>query len=413
MRIAFSANPLPGHIVPMIPLLRAAIRAGHTVALLTSAEAAPFVRAEADPRVAVLAAGPATLAAMGDMARATGASPFTDPRPPVIADYFAGHRVDASLDDAIAAAYGWRPDVVVSESLDHVGPLVASVLGVPFVRHTLGPERPEAIRAAMAAALARTATAHGVLVPPVAAWIDAYPAFLEDPSATRPGRRVPIRPEPHSAAGGPDRTGALALGRFRPTVLLTTGTVFTDGDLVDRTLASVAATGIPMRVLTTSLPGTAPRPSTRVGDLRVVDVAFRPLAELLPEVDAVITVGGAGTVLGALTAGVPMVVMPRGADHEVNAARAVAAGAARRVDGPDDVGAALREVLEGDRETRAARSIAARIRELPPVSTALDALEEVVASARLSAAGISGGSRRPWSGSATETAPTVPIPRPR
>jgi UDP:flavonoid glycosyltransferase YjiC (YdhE family) len=413
MRIAFSANPLPGHIVPMIPLMRAAVRAGHAVALLTSADVAPFVRAEAHPAVVVLAAGPPTMAAMADMARATGASPLTDPRPPVIADYFAGRRVDATLDDAVAAARRWRPDVVVSESMDQVGPLVASLIDVPFVRHTLGPERPEAIRMAMADALARTSTAHGIVIPAVSAWIDAYPAFLEDAAAVRSGRRVPIRPEPHSAVAGPYRRGGLGLERFRPTVLLTMGTVFTDRDLLDRTLASVARTGIPMRVLTTSTPGAALRPPTRTGDLRVVDVAFRPLAELLPEVDAVITVGGAGTVLGALTAGVPMVVMPRGADHEVNAARAVAAGAARRVDGPDDVGAALRELLEGDRETRAARTIAARIRELPTVATALVALEELVRGTASPTSAISGEPRWSRREGATETAPTVPFIRPR
>jgi UDP:flavonoid glycosyltransferase YjiC (YdhE family) len=413
MRIAFSANPLPGHIVPMIPLMRAAVRAGHAVALITSADAAPFVRAEAHPSIGVLAAGPPTMAAMADMARATGASPLTDPRPPVIADYFAARRVDAALGDAGAAARRWRPDVVVSESMDQVGPLVASLIDVPFVRHTLGPERPEVIRMAMADALARTAIAQGVVIPAVSAWIDAYPAFLEDAGVTRRGRRVPIRPEPHSAAGGPDHHGGLRLERFRPTVLLTMGTVFTDRDLLDRTLASVARMGIPMRVLTTSTPGAALRPPTRTGDLRVVDVAFRPLAELLPEVDAVITVGGAGTVLGALTAGVPMVVMPRGADHEVNAARAMAVGAARRVDEPEDVGAALREVLEGDRETRAARAVSARIRDLPPVATALAALDDVVRTAMSPASTISGEPRWSPRESATETAPTVPFIRPR
>jgi len=115
--------------------------------------------------------------------------------------------------------------------------------------------------------------------------------------------------------------------------------------------------------------------------VRVVNVPFRPLAELLADVDAVVTVGGAGTVLGALVAGVPLVVMPLGADHSVNALRATAAGAAVTVDSPEAVGPALRRVLEDAGLRRSARDVADRIRALPSVESALAEVEQVVAAA--------------------------------
>ena len=379
MRIAFSANPLPGHIVPMIPLMRAAAAAGHAVALVTGADAESFVHAETGPGIEVLAAGPPTRQAMSHMARVTGASPMTDPRPAIIADYFAARRLDESIDDALSAARAWRPDIVVSESLDFVGPAVAAELGLPFVRHTLGPERPAALRTALTDAAAHAAAAHGITLAPASAWIDGYPAFLEHPSAERPGRRIPVRPEPHSAPGGPSSRAALKRDPSRPTVLVTMGTVFTGQELLDRLVQSIEAIGVPITLVYTSVNGVNARPLAVDSPVRVVDVPFQPLADLLVGVDAVVTVGGAGTVLGALAAGIPLVIMPLGADHEVNAARAVAASAAVRVSRPDEVGPALLSLLADDGPRCAARITAARILELPSVTTALDALAELVA----------------------------------
>ncbi|QWS34954.1 glycosyltransferase [Curtobacterium aetherium] len=394
MRIAFTANPLPGHIVPMIPLVRAALAAGHGVAVVTGADAAPFVLAEGSPDVEVLAAGPPTLEAMADMQRETGTSPATAPRPDVIAEYFAGRRVTATVDDAIRAARAWRPHLVVSESLDHVGPYVAAALDVPFLRHSFGPERPEAVRTAMAAVSARTAADRGVVLPPVAAWIDVYPAFLEAPGTVREGRRIPIRPAAHDAVGRDgaaspaDRrrravspASASGPGSVRPRALVTMGTVFTSQPLLDRVLASIEEAGLQVDLVTTAVNGVRAEPTRHDSAVRIRNVPFRPLAELLAEVDAVVTVGGAGTVLGALAAGVPAVVMPLGADHAVNAARAEAAGAAVTVDGPEAVGAGLRRVLEDGDLGRSARVVAARIRELPPVEAALTEIEDLVVSA--------------------------------
>lgn len=380
MRIAFSANPLPGHIVPMIPLMRAALAAGHHVAVITGADAASFVLAEGSPDLEVLAAGPPTLVAMADMQRETGVSPATAPRPDVIAEYFAVRRVTASVDDAIAAARAWRPDVVISESQDHVGPYVAAALDVPLLRHTFGPERPAVVLAALDAAAERLAAERGVELPPVSAWIDVYPGFLERPGTVRSGRRIPVRPSAHGAIGA-DEHPEPRRPTARSRVLVTMGTVFTSQDLLDRIVTSVEGTDVEVDLVATVVNGIEARTTGPGSPVRVVNVPFRPLSELLAEVDAVVTVGGAGTVLGALVAGVPMVVMPLGADHSVNAARAVAAGTAVTVDGPEAVGGAVHRFLGDVGVHHAARSVAARISALPSVEQALAEVEQLVASA--------------------------------
>ena len=385
MRIAFAANPLPGHIVPMIPLMRAALAAGHDVAVVTNGATRPFIEVEASPEVEVLAAGMPTREAMGEMHRRTGASPATAPRPDVIAEYFGVRRVSDSVDDAVQAARTWGADVVVSESMDHVGPFVAAALDVPFFRHTYGPERPEVLRTAMARAVDRSSRDRGVALPAVTAWIDAYPSFLEDPGTDRPGHRIAVRPEAHhrptSDTGSSADTAAPRHagtgGRRR--VLLTMGTVFTDQHLLDQVVASVEAAELAVDLVVTSVNGVhaTSRPESTVS---VENVPFRPIAEVLGAVDAVVTVGGAGTVLGALTSGVPMVVVPRGADHEVNAARAAAVGAALVERDPDAVGAALQQLLVDDRFAESARTTAGRIASLPSAAEALARLEELATS---------------------------------
>ncbi|PPI40782.1 MULTISPECIES: glycosyltransferase [unclassified Rathayibacter] len=376
MRIVFSANPLPGHLVPMIPLMRAARAAGHRVAVLTGADAAAFVLAEGRPDLEILPAGPPTLAAMTAMQEETGASPATAPDPATIAEFFAVRRVAETVDEAVSAARVWRPDLVISESLDHVGPYVAEALGVPFVRHTFGPERPEAVRTAIAAASARAAAARGVVLPAPAAWIDVYPAFLEDPASVRTGYRIPLRPSAHEAAGSPGAPRP-AHGD-RPRVLLTMGTVFTSQPLLDALVSSMERDGLRIDLVATAVNGVRARPGAPESPVRVENVPFRPLAELLADADAVVTVGGAGTVLAALVSGVPLVVMPLGADHAVNAARATAAGAAITVAAAEEAGPALRRVLEDDRFRASARTAAARIAALSAADEVLGEIEHLV-----------------------------------
>ncbi|MGW4059992.1 glycosyltransferase [Amycolatopsis sp. NPDC004747] len=80
-------------------------------------------------------------------------------------------------------------------------------------------------------------------------------------------------------------------------------------------------------------------------------LGFVPLAKLLPEVDVVVSAGGTGTVLAALTAGLPLVLRPFFADPPWNAAQ----GAAIVIDAPADAGEAARRIMNSaDHRTAAA-----------------------------------------------------------
>lgn len=102
------------------------------------------------------------------------------------------------------------------------------------------------------------------------------------------------------------------------------------------------------------------------GDLRVE--RWVDQAEVMTRASAVVCHGGSGSTLGALTAGVPLVVVPLFADQPDNAERVVATDTGRRVDPADPdlagrVGSALRDIL-GQRPAGSAR-IAADIAALP------------------------------------------------
>jgi UDP:flavonoid glycosyltransferase YjiC (YdhE family) len=102
--------------------------------------------------------------------------------------------------------------------------------------------------------------------------------------------------------------------------------------------------------------------SSVIGDA-VAAERFVPLDLVLDRCALAVIHGGAGTTLAALGRGVPLVVIPQGADQYINAERAVTAGAAVSISPsdftPDALWSTVLRVL-GDRAFAAG---AARIRD--------------------------------------------------
>jgi UDP:flavonoid glycosyltransferase YjiC (YdhE family) len=95
---------------------------------------------------------------------------------------------------------------------------------------------------------------------------------------------------------------------------------------------------------------------------------------VLPRCAAVVCHGGAGTMLGALAHGLPLLMLPRGADQHDNARRVVAAGAGLELaEVTPRAGAAAVERLPALRPP--AERIAAEIAALPAPAAAVARLE--------------------------------------
>lgn len=358
MRILFSAVPIAGHVLPLTPMVAAAVADGHQVAILTSGDLkgllAPFE---------VLAAGPPMEVSVAETVKRVGRR--WAGAGPEAAELFAGTLVDLTFDEAYLRADDFGAELVVCDALDFVGPAVAAALKVPWAVHGIAGGLPPHFMQALDERWASQLAQRGLTGTPRLAYVDPYPDLLHGNDAPHSEDRVPVRILPY------DRSDAVyetpAFDRAAPRVLVTLGTTFPDTNKGQELVRSVAEAGF--NVLSTGQADdeTAPPPNVR-------HVGFVPLARILPDVDLVMSAGGTGTVLSTLAAGLPMVIRPVGADHPINAARAERLGAARVVTDPADAGAAAQEVLGDPAFRQAAQAVREQNQSLPSPAEVLRSL---------------------------------------
>ncbi|RYJ27746.1 glycosyltransferase [Streptomyces sp. L-9-10] len=320
----------------------------------------------------VLPAGPAMDVMVADFTRRTGVTPGGEPAPEVVAELFAGVRVDLTVDEALAAAREWRPELIVTELADCVGPLVAAALDVPVANLAYGPALPADFATAMDANVASRYAARGVTPRPAAHYLDTCPPAMQQDGWQPPAGRLALRPEPHgqTPAGQspsvPAVTAAPADPERRPRVLVTFGTVFSAPEVLSPILRELSKEDMELRV---TLGLTASAEDFDVDHDRVTFVGFTPLSELLRDTDLVVAHGGAGTTIGTLAAGIPMVIAPQGADQFIQADRVAAAGAGLGLPGgtatPEGVAKAASAVLADQGFRAAARTVADQIAAMP------------------------------------------------
>jgi UDP:flavonoid glycosyltransferase YjiC (YdhE family) len=372
MRVLFSATPAFGHVLPLFPLARAFKARGDKVGFATGPGMAALLEPEG---FALLPAGPMPEALFAEVARRTGTDPAVDPSAEGMADFFAGVRLDLGADEAIAAARDLDPDLIINEIWDSIGPLVASALGTPLATLAPGPVASQEFFGAMTALAAPRYAQRGLVAPasaPSGRWLlDTCPPSLQFPGVRWPGEHIALRPEPHQApapgtAVGNGRPAAASVAGPRPRVLVTFGTYYTDPAVIGPLLRSLAQLDVDLSA-TLGLDGKVE--DYDLDSLRVEVVPFVPIAQLLDGVSAVVTHGGAGTTLGTLARGIPMVVIPQGADQSIQAERVAASGAGLALTPdlytPAGAAQALSRVLTEPGFTEAARRISDEIAAMP------------------------------------------------
>ncbi|KOV84027.1 glycosyltransferase [Nocardia sp. NRRL S-836] len=371
MRIIMSSVPQHGHLLPLLPLARAFAGRGHEVAVLTAEGMRPVVERQG---LRLLPAGVMPEALFAEIMRRIGADPAHDPRPDTVAEFFAGTRVDLSADEALAAVEGFAPDLVAVDTCDYVGPLVAAAVGAPVATLAYGPPMPPEFTEAMDA-MAQGQHARRGLPAAERRWVlDTWPASMRPPGWRAPHGWLPLRPEAFRVPGGAAEKLPVA---GRPRVLVTFGTYFGDpaklGPLVR------ALSGLDVEVVVTL--GLVTRPEEfDVDRERVRFVGFTPLEDLLDGVDVVVTHGGAGTTAAALAKGVPLVVLPQGADQFFQVERVAAAGAGLALlppaQTPEALVDAVRAVLADGAVRENVTAIAAEIATMPSADEVAVLLEE-------------------------------------
>ena len=277
------------------------------------------------------------------------------------------------------------PDAIVHPPVELASPIVAAEREILSVTYGFGQVLPADMVTASAERVAPLWQAAGLVADPYAGiYLDCY--LDPCPPSMRLGDRAParvvqaIRPEIAGASSDPLPDEVAALGE-RPVLYVSLGTVplFNQLATFDVLLEAVAAEDLD--VVVTIGPNNDPASlAARPANVHVHQ--WLPLRPLLAHCDAVVCHGGSGTTLAALNAGLPLVLVPQGADQFENARACEKAGAAR-VLLPDDVeSTAVRDAVVAviapeSSERDAARKLAAEIADMPAPFDAVAIVEEL------------------------------------
>jgi L-noviosyl transferase len=369
MRILMFHNPLTGHFLPLLPLARALRRQGHPVAFVSAATMAGSVESEG---FGLIPSGPTVDAAVAEVTRRTGTDLSGNLSPALVAEFFAGARVDLSVDEALAGAREWAPDLVISEHCDFVGPLVAAALKVPSAVMGIDPALEPDLLDALAATAHSRYLDRGLEAPahaPSGRWLlDLCPPSLQRDGALPPLERIALRPEPHQGPEGTPRAPRVP-GTGRPRVLVSLSTSARGAATVLAPLLQ-SLSALDVDLVATS--GGAPVDGFGLEPGRAELVTFLPAAELLDGVSVVVHQGGSGTTFGAAARGIPAVVVPGTPGQQRQAFRLQAAGAGLALpigeQAPEAVADAVSRILAEPEFTTAAQRLRDEIAAMPSAS---------------------------------------------
>ncbi|UVS77003.1 glycosyltransferase [Actinokineospora sp. UTMC 2448] len=261
MRVLFASLASVGHTYPLIPLAVAARAAGHEVRFAAGEN-------------------------VHEPLAANGLLPF---RP---ADAF----YEIYAEDLAPELARWRPDLVVHGWGVPGAATAAAGAGIAGAWHGFGRMFPAGI---------------GLELPddvvPGLPHLDICPPSLQDRAFLAATDRIELRPVPYSEPGPRSWAG--------PLVYLTLGTAFGTPELLRTAITALAGLGVPVVVATgrVSPSDLGPLPDT------VSAYPWVAQADLLPHATLAVHHGGSGTMMSALAAGVPQLLLPQGADQFANA----------------------------------------------------------------------------------------------
>ena len=384
MRIAFVTNPALGHLLPLLPLALAAREAGHDVVVVGGASIGPAVERVGLPhRVAGSPDLPSVFVRVPEREGLTGRRRAAVIWQRVFAGILAPELAAATLE----LARDWPPDLVIHDDSEQGSWIAAERLGIPHLAFQATAWRGTGLRLSSEPLNALRASLGLAADPELERWhrhgyLGTRPPSLLNPDDPPPATTVPVRPVALDDVQGPVPSWVDERPAGRPT---------------SRRHARHDAAGIARTSIDGLLDGLATLDADVVATVgqeldpaalgergpRVHVERWVPMSRLLATSDALVFHAGSGTMLAALAAGVPLVLLPVAADQPENADRCVAAGVGIALPpearGPDDVARATRTVLDDAAYRTAARRVAAELAAMPEPAALLPRLEALAA----------------------------------
>jgi MGT family glycosyltransferase len=409
-RVLFACWPFEGHVFPQISMAIALRERGADVAFYTDASRRGLIEQQGFEVFPFQRVGPAWERVhgrdRGTGGKRKGLQLLRDAR-----EWMVGSIPDqvADMQDVIDR---WRPDVIGAEAsmwgpllvLSELGPVPVALVSpliwaqVPGRDESHGRRPAVRLRELAAAPLRRRIDGirarHGL--GPMGCTLTAYfgrlPLYLVLNVRELDGDRNDLPASVHYVGfcqwNPPAPSGTAEwLARIpaeRPWVHVTEGTSRFQETSVLRAAARGLA-GAPLEAILTTSRGVDAREAgiaTGAANVHVTDWLSHDV--LLPRCDAIVTTGGMGTIMAALHAGVPLVVVPTGWDKPLNAQRVVAAGVgvrlAPRECTPDGLRAAVEQVLGDPTYRRNAERAAQLLAAAPGPAGAAERIERVASS---------------------------------
>lgn len=312
MRILVTVNDAHGHILPLVPTIQRMRDRGHEVALAAPGDRVTYLNLDGVQVWQYPWAPPANPPALptspDPTARLAWATTLSFP-----------HDARGWFEPLLADAQQFRPDLVVSEPVEHAGRVAAAALGVPLVEHGWGFTLSAGTSRAAAAGLSDLYAEAGAAAREPDLRVDLGPATIQAVDAEAGVARyryVPWSP-PTSLLPRPGKL---------PRVLLTLGTYPHTGAELRLRAAAEAASTLDAELVVVL--GNADRGSAHTGwpsGAQVTDWVDLPAES--KRCALVIHHAGAGSCWAALAAGVPAIFLPQAADQFRNADLVAAAGA--------------------------------------------------------------------------------------
>lgn len=379
MRILFSFVGGSGHFLPLVPIAYAAKNAAHTVIFAAHASMRSSVQAQGFDCLSFGVVNndkPEKMPLLAvDMQHEED----------VLREHFVRKAGRTRAKEIISICSTWKPDIIVCDEVDFGAMIAAEYLGIPHVPVIVIASgsfiRPDVV----AETLNEIRAEFGLALDPTLQMLSCYLVLSPVP----PGYRDPAFPYPATthfiqpampASEAENNIPFINGQKDVPIVYFTLGTVFNleSGDLFSRVIAGLR--DLPIKLIVTVGQHIEPEEFGVQPD-NVFIAQYIPQAKILSHCDLVVSHAGSGSVIATLAHALPMLLIPMGADQPLNAARCESLGVAKVLDAieasPEMIRDAASQILNADSYRLAAKSIQDEIAAMPPVSSAVELLEQV------------------------------------